>query len=318
MLVALVSLVGGGVLLYLGAEWLVGGGARLALALRIPQLLVGLTIVAFGTSAPEVVVGFEAAAAGHGTIAVGNVIGSNIANIGLILGLSCMLTPPQVDGALQRRELPMLALTALAVPLVVADGVVSRGEGLGLVGSACVYTLWVWRAARSGSMERAEVVSAAADAAGAPDIRRVAAALTTAAVGLVALVFGGKQFVSGAIALAEHFAISERIIGLTVVAVGTSLPELITSVVAARRGHSDIVVGNVIGSNIFNVLVCLGAAAVAHPLQVSAMPMADTFAGVGFTVVAIVFMRTQRRISRLEGAVALALYVGFISFCALS
>ncbi|MEN9797743.1 MAG: hypothetical protein RL653_1439 [Pseudomonadota bacterium] len=308
---AWMQLVGGGVLLYFGAEWFVGGASALALALRVPQLLVGLTVVAYGTSAPEVIVGVEAALAGHGDVALGNVVGSNVANVGLILGVAALVRPARVDGALRRRELPMLLAATGLLPLLLWDGRVSREEGLVLLALAAAYTGWMVKAARSVSSvalatEEAAAASEAADLAGAPVPGNRARSGVVALVGLLVLLLGGNLFVGGAVSVAHALGLSERLVGLTVVAVGTSLPELVTSVVAARRGHSDLAVGNVVGSNIFNLLLCLGAAAVAGHVG---RPLPETWFELvalgAMTVLAAVLIRTERTVSRAEGAVAL-------------
>jgi cation:H+ antiporter len=312
-----IQLVGGGLLLYFGAEWFVGGASALALALRVPQILVGLTVVAYGTSAPEIVVGVQAASAGHGEVALGNVIGSNIANVGLILGVAALINPPRVNGALRRRELPALLASTALVPLLLLDGSVNRWEAVGLLAVAVVYTGWMIRAARGASVIAAAKVdaraaAAAADLAGAPmPVGRLRAA-ATAAAGLSVLLVGGHLFVGGAVSVARMLGMSDRLVGVTIVAVGTSLPELVTSVIAARRGHSDLAVGNVVGSNIFNTLLCLGAAAlagsVAAPLSTLGL---DIVALVVMTALAAVFIRTERFISRSEGGIVVALYVVF-------
>ena len=312
-----ILLVGGGLLLYFGAEWFVGGASALALALRVPQILVGLTVVAFGTSAPEIIVGVQAASAGHGEVALGNVIGSNIANIGLILGLAALVRPARVNGALCRRELPVLLASAALVPLLLLDGVVSRWEAGGLVLLAVVYAAWMVHVARTASAvaaARVEVKATgeAADAAGAPKPVGAARAAVTAAVGLVVLLVGGTLFVDGAVSVAQSLGMSERLVGLTIVAVGTSLPELVTSLIAARRGHSDLAVGNVVGSNIFNALLCLGAAALAGTVSAPFRTLTLDLAGfIVMTVLAAAFIRSERTVSRAEGAFALSLYVAF-------
>jgi cation:H+ antiporter len=311
------QLVGGAVLLYFGAEWFVGGASALALALRVPQLLVGLTVVAYGTSAPEIIVGVQAAAAGHGQVALGNVIGSNVANIGLILGVAALVRPAHVDGSLRRRELPVLLATTLLVPVLLVDDLVSRTEGVALLLVAFGYTAWMVRAARAASTVAAAQVDAratseAADVAGAPTSWGTGRAILTAVVGLGVLLLGGSLFVAGAVSVAHSLGLSERLVGLTIVAIGTSLPELVTSVIAARRGHSDLAVGNVVGSNIFNVLLCLGAAAVAGPLSAPLRTLSvDLGALLLMTAVVALFIRSERTISRREGAVALALYAVF-------
>lgn len=314
-------LLAGGTMLYFGAEWLVGGASALALAMRIPQLLVGLTVVAYGTSMPEVIVGVEAALAGHGDVALGNVIGSNIANFGLILGVAVLVKPARVDGVLRRRELPMLLLAAAAVPLVLLDGRVWAWEGALLLAGAIVYTAWMIRAARRTPAEAeaklaAEVTAEAADVAGAPAQHgsRLRHGVT-ALVGLGVLLLGGHLFVDAAASLARAWGMSERVVGLTIVAVGTSLPELATSVIAAVKGHSDIAVGNVVGSNIFNVLLCLGAASIAGSVgaPLSALRV-DVGTLLAMTVVGCIFLRTERRMPRWEGGVLLAGYVAFLAY----
>lgn len=312
-----VQLLGGGLLLYFGAEWFVGGASALALALRVPQLTIGLTVVAYGTSAPEVIVGVQAAQTGHGAVALGNVLGSNIANIGLILGVAALINPAKVDGALRKRELPVLIATTALVPLLLLDGVVSWWESVGLVAVAVGYTGWMVRAARSASITavRAEVAATgeAADAAGAPRPRSIAKAAAIAVIGLGVLLVGGSLFVDGAVKVAHALGMSDRLVGLTIVAVGTSLPELVTSVIAARRGHSDIAVGNVVGSNIFNVLLCLGAAGLAGSVGAPLSSVAMDLAALGvMTMLGAVFIRTERVVTRREGAVAFIFYAAYV------
>lgn len=313
-----VQLIGGSVLLYFGAEWFVGGASAVALALNVPQILIGLTVVAYGTSAPEVIVGIEAAGAGHGAVALGNVIGSNVANIGLILGIASLVRPAAVDASLCRRELPILLGTTALVPVLLIDGQVSRMEGAALLVIAIFYTGWMVRAALATvSLHSVQVdtkaTSEAADAAGGPAVSSTPRALAAILAGLGFLLVGGNLFIDGAVAAARSLGVSERIVGLTIVAVGTSLPELVTSIIAARRGHSDIAVGNVIGSNIFNVLLCLGAAALARPLSATLEAFgANLGAFVVMTLVGAVFIRSERTISRREGALAVALYLLFL------
>ncbi len=313
-----IQLLGGGLLLYFGAEWFVGGGSTLALALRVPQILVGLTVVAYGTSAPEIVVSIRAAVSGHGDLALGNVIGSNIANIGLILGVSALIKPARVNGALATRELPMLLLTAALVPLVLLDGIIVKWEGAVLLLIAGGYTWWMVRTARTGmsvadAHATATVAKDVADIAGAPKPGGAWRAAAIVVVGLITLIAGGTLFIDGAVQVAKLLGMSDRIIGLTIVAVGTSLPELVTSIIAARKGHSDLAIGNVVGSNIFNVLLCLGGAAVfgtvAVPWQAHGL---DLLALLFMTVVGAFAIRSARTITRLEGGVALGLYIVFV------
>jgi cation:H+ antiporter len=313
----------GGAMLYFGAEWLVGGASRVALSLRIPQLLVGLTVVAYGTSAPELVVGVQAARAGHGEVAIGNVIGSNIANFGLILGASTLVRPARVDGALRKRELPVLLGATLAVPWTLFDGVVTMAEAGALVLASVAYTVWMIRTSKT-SAERAEAAfdaagtAQAAEAAGAPTLRTRAQHLLLALTGLAVLLVGGRVFVDAATRLAEAWGMSPRLVGLTIVAVGTSLPELATGVISAARGHSDIAVGNVVGSCIFNVLLCLGAAGLAGPVACPPQMFAsDIGALIVVSVLGVAFMRTERRMRRWEGAVLLLGYGAFVAYASL-
>jgi len=316
---AWVRLLGGGLLLDFGAEWFVSGAAALALALRVPQLLVGLTIVGYGTSAPEVIVGVQAARGGHGAVAFGNVVGSNIANIGLILGIAALVRPARVDGELRRRELPILLASTLLIPLLLLDGGLSRVESSALVLSAVGYTGWMIQTARSKrtvdqARTDAETERDVADAAGAPKPKRPLVSGLVAAFGLGVLLIGGSLFVGGAVSVAKTLGMSERLVGLTIVALGTSLPELVTSVIAARRGHSDLAVGNVVGSNIFNVLLCLGLSGLAGPVGAPLAALRFDLIALGvMTGLAAAFIRTERTITRFEGGVALGaygLYVG--------
>jgi cation:H+ antiporter len=310
----------GGIMLYFGAEWLVGGASRLALSLRVPQLVVGLTVVAYGTSAPEVIVSIQAAAGGHGDVALGNVIGSNIANLGLILGLSVVLRPARVDGALRRRELPLLLASTLALPLILLDGMVRVWEACLLLLVAAAYTAWTIRSSRSRAVlaeafAQTAVTAEAADLGGAPAPRGRYRQVAVAAVGLAVLLVGGHLFVSAATTLARSWGMSERVVGLTIVAIGTSLPELATSLIAAARGHSDIAVGNVVGSNIFNVLLCLGAAGMFGSIATSPSALAfDLGVLTIMTIAGLVFMRTARSFRRWEGGILLITYLVFLIY----
>lgn len=321
---AFIQLALGGVLLYFGAEWLVRGAARLAASFGMPQVLVGLTVVAYGTSAPELVVGLGAGFAGQSGIALGNAVGSNIANLGLILGLTALIAPCAVDPAIIRREVPVLIATSLLVPLALWDGRIARWEGVALLVLAFGYTVHMVRTTRRNAMPAASSTSAeavadiASAASGtepddhAPGARRRAALL--AITGLVLLVAGGKVFVDGAVGIARLLGLSERLIGLTIVAVGTSLPELATSLIAARRGHAGIAVGNVVGSNIFNVLLILGASSLPHPIEANLASLrADIAFLIGMTLLGALTMITDRRVSRTEGGLLVLGYLVFLA-----
>jgi cation:H+ antiporter len=308
----------GGVMLYFGAEWLVGGASRLALSLRVPQLVVGLTVVAYGTSAPEIIVGIQAARAGHGDVALGNVLGSNVANLGLILGVSTLVRPARVDGVLRRRELPVLLVSTIALPIVLLDGIVTRWESAALLLAALLYTAWMVRSSRSPAAlgEAMTETASAADAsksAGAPAPASRVKQSGLAVLGLGVVLLGAHVFVEGATSLARSWGMSERMVGLTIVAIGTSLPELATGLIAAVRGNSDIAVGNVVGSNIFNVFLCLGAAGLVGRVESSPSAFAyDIGALAIMTCAALVFLRTARIMSRWEGAILVIGYAGFL------
>jgi len=306
------------VLLYFGAEWLVKGAAGLARSFGVPALIVGLTVVGYGTSAPEMTVSVIAAIRGSSGLALGNVIGSNIANLGLILGMTALVAPPRTDGRLIRREMPLLLLTTAALPLLLRDGSIGRFEGILLLTGALILTLWLLRDARSTRVESAaradtRTVEEAAEEAGAPGGERRGSLLLYALVGLAVLVAGGEVFVRGAVSIARHFGVDERIVGLTVVSVGTSLPELATSLIAARRGHSDLAVGNVVGSNLYNVLLVLGTTAAIRPIEADLRIIRiDLITLAAMTIIAAIAVRTERILRRWEGAVLLLSYVGFL------
>jgi cation:H+ antiporter len=304
----LLQLAAGAAMLYFGAEWLVKGAAGLALALRIPPVVVGATVVAYATSAPELTVSVAAALEGKSAITLGNVIGSNVANLGLILGLTALIAPPLVGPGLIRRELPVLLATTLLPVVLLRDGRITRVEGAVMLLGSVAFSLWMLRAQSQAPGTTSELP--------ADDGKHSRGALAAIGlVGLALLVGGGKVFVDGAVAIARAAGMSERVVGLTIVAAGTSLPELAASVVAALRGHSDIAVGNVVGSNIFNVLLILGATAVVHPVEGSLRDMgADLVALFALTIMAIIALRTGRKIQRWEGAVLLGGYVAFLVF----
>ncbi|MDT0633126.1 calcium/sodium antiporter [Rubrivirga sp. S365] len=306
MLPDVLALVGGLALLVAAASALVRGAAALALRLGLTPLVVGLTVVAFGTSAPELVVSVQAALAGAGGIAVGNVVGSNVANIGLILAVAVLVRPIASDPALLRRDLPALvAATALAVALL-WDRALGRGEGTMLLVGLVAYLVWSVRTARR---EQAAVELPVAAPAG-PAWRD---ALFVVA-GLGGLVWGADLFVGGAVRLAEAAGVSNAVIGLTVVAVGTSLPELATTVVAAARGEGEIAAGSVVGSNLFNLLGILGVGALVEPLVAPGLRPVDLAVMAAFTVALVPMMLSGRRLVRAESGVLLAGYVGYMAF----
>jgi cation:H+ antiporter len=309
MNISIVYILAGVVLLYAGAEGLVRGSASLAARIGLTPLVIGLTVVAFGTSMPELVVSVGATLAGNGAIAAGNVVGSNIGNIALILGLSALVSPPVVNARVVRVDLPILVAVSLALVWMLADGRVERAEGALLVVALIAYLAFSLRVART---EPPEIQTEFAD--GMPrGPRSPLLDVVFVVVGLGLLVLGARLLVDGAVTIAQGFGVSDAVIGLTVVAIGTSLPELATSLIAAGKGEGDIAVGNVVGSNIFNVLGIVGVAALVRPLQGVGMSAVDLGVMFVLTLILLPMMRSGFRVARWEGG---ALVLGYIAYMA--
>ena len=308
----------GGLILYLGAEWLVKGSAGLARAFGVKPLVIGLTVVAYGTSAPELAVSSAAMISDSSPIVLGNVIGSCIANIALILGITALIAPPAVDGQLIKREIPVLLLSVAAVPLILYSGDISRIEAGVMLFLAIAFTIVTLTVSATEShVGSAEQVEEGAEAGGAPTGEGKLRLGSITVVGLGLLVGGGDLFVDGAKGLALTLGMSERLVGLTIVAIGTSLPELAASVVAAMRGYSSLAVGNVIGSNIFNIFLILGVTGQISPIHgdLDALRVDIGFL-IGATLLGVLFMRGSRVINRAEGVMLLIVYVGFVVMAA--
>ncbi|OZC04784.1 calcium/sodium antiporter [Rubricoccus marinus] len=305
MALHLLTLAGGLALLMVAASGLVRGASALALRFGLSPLIVGLTVVAFGTSAPELVVSVQATLAGAGGIAVGNVVGSNIANVGLILGIAVLVRPIASDRSVLRRDLPaLLAATALAAVFLL-DRQASAWEGAFLLAALFAYLAWsLTLARREGAAP--EIASGARGPAWRDALFVV--------LGLAGLVVGADLFVGAATALAEAAGVSNAVIGLTVVALGTSLPELATSVVAAWRGEGSIAVGNVIGSNLFNLLGILGVAALVRPIVVPGLQPLDVAVMGAFVLILVPMMLSGRRLVRAEAGVLIAGYAGYMVY----
>jgi cation:H+ antiporter len=296
-------------LLYLGADWLVRGSAAIAARLGLTPLVIGLTVVAFGTSMPEMVVSVGATIDGNGAIAMGNVVGSNIGNIALILGLSALVRPPQIRMQVIRVDLPIMILATLALVVFLLDGQVGRPEGALLLAALAAYTVL---SVRAGRAERQPEVLAEFEGVVPRPAVGPGRDLGFLLAGLVLLVVGARALTLGAVAIAEGLGIGQVVIGLTIVAIGTSLPELATSLLAASRGEGDLAIGNVIGSNTFNVLGILGTASLVRPVPQGGLGAVDLAVMVALALLLLPLMRTGFRISRLEGGVLLLLYVGYL------
>ena len=308
--------VAGLVLLVVGAESLVRGASRLAAAVGLSPLVIGLTVVAFGTSAPEMAVSVGGALSGQGDLAVGNVVGSNIFNVLFILGAAAAIAPLVVSMQLLRVDVPIMIGVSVATLLLAADGVVGRIEGILLVVGLAAYTGLLVRLSRR---ERAAIQDefAAEYGSAAQGVGQRALQVALVAGGLGLLVLGARWLVSAAVQMATAFGLSELVIGLTIVAAGTSLPEVATSLIATVRGERDIAVGNVVGSNIFNLLGVLGLSAAVAPDGLRVTPAAlgfDVPVMIAVAVACLPIFFTGRVIARWEGWLFLAYYVAYTAY----
>ena len=320
MLIHAVFFVIGLTLLVLGAEALVRGASRLALSMGVSPLVVGLTVVAFGTSAPELAVSVGATLDGRPDLAVGNVIGSNIANILLILGISAVILPLVVHQQIIRQEIPIMLGASVLMVVMALDGRITRGESALLFALVVAYTVHLITQSRRASREAATEF----DAEMPPDSRwdrHWSVQLGLILIGLGALVLGSHWLVGAAVAVAQALGVSELVIGLTVVAVGTSMPEIATSVVAALRGERDIAVGNVIGSNVFNIFSVLGVTGLVSaggiPIPEAARNF-DLWVMLAVAFACLPIMLTGREIARWEGAVFLGYYTAYTAYLILA
>jgi cation:H+ antiporter len=324
---AVLPLAVGVVLLLLGGSWLVDGAVGMARRLRLSPLLIGLTVVAFGTSAPELFFNLAAALGNHPELSFGNVVGSNIANIALVIGLAAMMRPLAVHSRVLKKELPLLIGVSAAMlllawlgPAVKDDGTLRSGWGRtdGLIMLAgFMGVTWLWY--RMGRRDRRDPLLAEAEAEAR--LERPLALGVAVALGLLALIAGGKLAELGAAGVASWLGMSQAFIGLTVVAIATSLPEVVTSLMACRKGHADLAVGNVVGSNLFNILLVLGATATVAPVPVPVKPSllgiergwGDLLVMLGLTVILLPMAATSRQhIRRWEGAFLLLCYLAYL------
>ena len=304
--------------LVVGADVLVRGASRLAVSFGVSPLVVGLTVVAFGTSAPEMAVSVGSALAGSPDLAIGNVVGSNIANVLLILGISALITPLLVDEQIIRQEIPIMIGASALLVVMALDGNIGLLESIALFGLVIAYTVFLVVQSRRASKAvqdefETEIPTSTWD-------RHWAVQVGLIVGGLVMLVVGADWLVDSAVAFARAFGVSDLVIGLTVVAVGTSMPEIATSIVAAMRGQRDIAVGNVVGSNVFNILAVLGAAGIASGVGLPVSEAARNFdlwvmLAVAFACLPI--MITGREIARWEGGVFLAYYAAYTAWLVL-
>ena len=300
------------VILYYGAEWLIRGASSLALQYGIRPIIVGLTIVALGTSMPEFLVNAVAAVTGEPDLALGNIIGSNVANIALILGASALVIPIEVTPAILRKEYPLMLSVMVLFYLVAMDGVISRWNGLLLVGCLMVIGIYLFLDERGAETVTEDIEDELQ--AGDPEATMLSKSLNLVG-GTVGLALGAHLMVDSAVDIANAMGVKHVVIGLTIVAIGTSLPELAASMVGAMKNEADLSVGNVLGSNLLNVLFVVGIVSAVRPLDVAPTSLSVHFpVMLGFCVLLLPIAWTQYRISRAEGGVLLVGFFGYMAY----
>lgn len=310
-----ILLIIGFVLLIKGADYFVEGASNIAVKLNVSPLLVGLTIVALGTSSPEATVAILAALEGSPGVVLGNVIGSNIVNITVVVGLTALIAPLTVQSETVRKEIPFAMLAAIVLMILMADvalqgagaNIINRGDGIIILLFFSVFLYYVFEMARKNRSSTVEKVDADTGESWLKNI------LFTIG-GLAAIIIGGEMVVSSATEIALSLGMSEALVGLTIVAIGTSLPEIMTSVTAALKGKGDMAIGNVVGSNIFNIFFVTGTASTVAPIAAESKLFFDGWVMVGLTVLLLIFSRTHFKIGRREGAVLLLAYIAYLVY----
>ena len=309
LLMIAIYIIGGLILLYFGANWLVQGAITLALHLGLSPLIVGLTVVALGTSVPEALVSVQAAIGHQGGIALGNVIGSNILNIALILGLSAFFNPLKVDSHLVKADVPLLAGATFMLVVLLEDFHISRMEGAFLLLCIVGYVAGNIMTVKRTSPEENKIEGVELPEDHSKNLWRDISFLF---IGLIALAFGSNFLVTGAVDLARILGLSEALIGLTIVSIGTGTPEMATALMAAYRKRSDLAIGNAVGSNLFNIMFVLGIAALVAPLDGNGISSVDLYVMLGVTILLLPTVWTGRILDRKEGFLFLAIYVGYL------
>ena len=309
LLMIAIYIIGGLILLYFGANWLVQGAITLALHLGLSPLIVGLTVVALGTSVPEALVSVRAAIGHQGGIALGNVIGSNILNIALILGLSAFFNPLKVDSHLVKADVPLLAGATFMLVVLLEDFHISRMEGAFLLLCIVGYVAGNIMTVKRTSPEENKIEGVELPEDHSKNLWRDISFLF---IGLIALAFGSNFLVTGAVDLARILGLSEALIGLTIVSIGTGTPEMATALMAAYRKRADLAIGNAVGSNLFNIMFVLGIAALVAPLDGKGISSIDLYVMLGVTILLLPTVWTGRILDRKEGFLFLAIYVGYL------
>jgi len=312
MIIDLIYLLLGIIGLYFGAEWLVGGSSKLALKVGVSPLVIGLTVVALGTSAPELAVCLRLNFEGRPDAAIGNIVGSNICNILLILGFSSLIRPLKVHRQIIKKELPILLIVSFALILMLINQEVAKWEGVVLCAGIVIYILSSFKGANNNNESIGEDLSLAD--VSVEDRRHSKTFLLVLLLlsGLILLVLGASFFEKGGIGLAKSFGVSEAVIGLTLLAFGTSLPELATSLVACIKNEGDIIAGNAIGSSIFNILAILGITAMFKPLVVIDINLIDYSIMIGVVILCWLFVFKKMNLNTIKGGLFLCMYAGYI------
>jgi cation:H+ antiporter len=326
---AILALIGGFVLLIKGADWFVEGSSSVAKLFKVPAIIIGLTVVAFGTSLPEASVSISSALAGKNALAVSNVVGSNIFNILVVLGASALIAPVCVLPDSVKKEIPFSILCTIALLCALLLGMdvgVVSGRGGGAAISAITYTIGTvggivlliifafymyWQISTALKVRKA---GGSKEEEGDIKVLSPVRSIISIVIGVACIIIGGNFVVDGASAIAIKFGMSETLVGMTIVALGTSLPELVTSMIAAKKGESDLALGNAIGSNIFNIVFVLGVSAGISPITVDVLAVIDTIAVIGVSALALLFSATDKKISRAEGAIMVAVYFGYFIY----
>jgi len=292
-------------MLCFGGNWLVSGGVSIAKKLRISQLIIGLTVVAYGTSTPELAASIAASLGSHTDLILGNIVGSNISNVGMVIGISAIISPLVVSKATTRKEIPIMIGVMLLLVAISVDGEISQYDGILLIGGLIAFT--VYTVSRAKKERKQEDTDQSAQKSSVPK------AVGLVAIGSGLLYLGGYLTIENVVSIAQSIGVSETVVGITIVAIGTSLPELITSVIAIKRGHTDIGIGNIVGSNIYNILMIMGIASVITGIAVTPDIFTDYLVMIGFAVVLVAFLRSGiiPRPAGIGLAIAYGAYLGY-------
>jgi cation:H+ antiporter len=305
MIIDVLLLVLGLAVLIFGGELLVKGSVKIARYFSLSPLVIGMTVVAFGTSAPELIVSVKAALSGSSQIAIGNVIGSNIANLGIVLGLTALIFPLQIERQSVRVDWPVMMAATILFYLFMLNGVVSQWEGIVLFALLVIYLVWLLNFTEPEIPEEVK---------NEENTQQLLPALLLVGGGLVGLYFGSEWLLKSAISIAKNAGVSEHVIGVTIIAFGTSVPELATSVIAAFRKQTDISIGNLIGSNIFNIMAVIGITGIIKPISIAPVVLSfDVFFMIGIALLLFPMMTLGRKITRGKGFTLLIFYVAYIA-----